>query len=247
LTAILQYFVALKNLHFKAGVASDTQIKLDRHKGFFVRRRAEDLGRQNPAWVVESGQTTLKARIQSEFEAVDELVKKRAGTVAVPGSLCGGVDPRDPPHLDLVDVGKIKTATPDKSAKQTAKGYLELRRYRIQAIIWRAAAIHNELWSPAADGLSATLKAKAVDEVLDRRLRAVERMNFQISVRGSEGLGDDAWGANIAPNTAAPFEPVTTGANPQEWRWGYGNRRIERNVPFPPGIFFPPAVAPHFV
>src|ERR1044071_9663408 len=73
LNAIVTYFVGIKGLQFySANVQPGTDGKpksnksVDRHKGYFVRRRANFLGKHNTAWVSEPDQPRLKARIDNE-------------------------------------------------------------------------------------------------------------------------------------------------------------------------------------
>jgi hypothetical protein len=165
------------------------------------------LGEHNPAWVAEADQTTLKQRIDSEYGAVDAYANSRLGTSGSPGPFGGGTDPIDPQHLDLHDVARRYT-------RQTANSSTVLKQFRqnkddrrvfTSAIIWRAAAIHDDLWLPSSDGRSATLKQPPsprnaddllLNEILDRRLRSVERMSHNVS--DNAVMGGSRWPPAIA-------------------------------------------------
>ena len=56
--------------------------------------------------------------------------------------------------------------------------YRTLRLHSAIAIIWRAAAIHTELWDNNA-AEDERLDVDMLQELLDRRLRLVERMEMQ--------------------------------------------------------------------
>lgn len=86
------------------------------------------------------------------------------------------------PHLDLLDLERQRvsdmqappTSPLGRLLKQSALRSTEKRVRFVLVIVWRATALEDELWS-ATD--PAFLDAAALDEVLDRRLRTVERMS----------------------------------------------------------------------
>lgn len=255
-TAIVKYFNKEKT-----GKKLNYGDKLDRHRGFFVGRRARSVGTANAAMLADSALSLLKARIEMEFAQLDGLLEQKIS------DLKRGVD-KTPKHLDLGDVAKPKTNTPTSEIRKRTRDYGKAREDRIRVIGWRAAAIHDELWKASPDGKTATLQAAALHQVIDRRLHMVERMNFQISRAdvlggswsftsgGQIGPWKDGFRirmfeypriprnvvnqvakilgeANIAPPTREPF--VTTDPS---WRWEPGKHRLIFNIgPFP-GVQF---------
>jgi hypothetical protein len=184
----------------------------NRHKAFFARRRTLYLCQDNPTWGAEPGWPSLFARLDAEHDAVQAFVQLKRGTRSAPGPLGGGADTNPAPHLDLKDLAKVKTTTSARVARRRAAKYLDLRRQRVPAIVWRACAIHQQLWraSPALD-------TAALSQVLDHRLRVVERMNFQIASAGAL-VGSDR-------RERLRFE---TGGNPQgPWRDDFRIRMFE--------------------
>jgi hypothetical protein len=179
LDAIVAYFVTQKSLSFAGGrtAARRQQNKLDRHKGFFVRRRAMSLGATHASWIAESNQVTLKARIDSEYQQIDAFVTAKTAST---GPLGGGTDP-PPAHLDLNDVAQVLTTTPTSVVRWRAGQYLQMRKNAVAAICWRGAGLFDAYWQPSAGDQTATLNADALNETLDRRLRTIERMHHQVS------------------------------------------------------------------
>jgi hypothetical protein len=55
-----------------------------------------------------------------------------------------------------------------------------LRKNWVEAIVWRAAGIHQEPWSPG-------LQAAALEELLEHRLRIVERMKYNVTAPATIG------------------------------------------------------------
>jgi hypothetical protein len=243
-------------------------IQVDRHRGFFVRRRAESIGSlpANAAMIQDPDLKVLKARIDNEYVQLDAFLVNKTKEL---NPATGGTD-IDPPHLDLHDLAKPKDTTSASDGKSKEQEYRRRRNYRVSAIGWRAAAIHGELWNASADGKTAILRTKALDEIIDRRLRMVERMNFQVS--RADALGG-AWtftgGGILGPwkdgfrirmfeypriphNVVAQVvsflgstnianenrEPFTSTDPP--WRWEVGRRRLIYNVGPEPGVQFAP-------
>lgn len=216
LRAILDYFVANKHLVFRSPQAGARARRFDGHKGFFVVRRARWLLAHGPAaWGTEPNHTTVIGRIDSEFTALDVYTTARLGTRKAPGPIITGAGDRSPAHLDVTDLARRRTsdptvtveqatANPDTRLKQFVLDILAKRRERAMAIIWRAGGIHADLWEPSADLRTATLREAAMDEILDRRLHAVERMAYQISRA-------DAMGAHRLDMSAGPHGPWTDG------------------------------------
>jgi hypothetical protein len=146
----------------------------------------------NPSWQDDAIKPRLVRRIESELDVIEAYLAARVGSTSTPGPLGGGADPTSPAHLDLHDIGRTHTNTSVNRARTNSKRYLSFRRQRTRAIVWRAAALHDEVWTASADRTSATLAEiqggppsghvpLVIDELVDRRLRVVERMSFQVS------------------------------------------------------------------
>ena len=208
LIEVLAAFVTDKNLRFGAAA---NEGKLARHKGTFVRRRTQYIGARNSAWLTGAGRTTLRDRVRSEYTEVEAYLNQKLGTTAAPGPL-GGLSTPAPSHLDLAAVAKPKSNTSAGGVRRNKGNYLALRRYRVAAIVWRACALHDDLWQPSADKRTATLNREALDEVLDRRLRSIERLNLEIS--DASELGGRSWQGGAT-------------ANPATWKDGFIIRMFE--------------------
>jgi hypothetical protein len=182
--------------------SSDERV-LNRHHVYFVRRRIQALGGQDASWIAPANSARLDTRIDSEVAEVMAYLTAKLGTTAAPGPLGGGTD-ATPAHLDLADVAKVKTHTPASAAAARSRRYLRLRKARVRVIVWRACAVHPELWQAAGGGATGTLLRPPLDVELDRRLRVLERMSFQIS--SAAALIDRA-----LPSEALTFR---TGHNP---------------------------------
>ena len=212
--AVLEWFVTKKHLNWRSG--DEQRMRFDGHKGFFVVRRARWLLAHGPAsWGTEPNQTTVIGRIDAEFTQLEAYASIRLGRPGSPGRLTGGGGDLTPSHLDLADMARRRTTDPattvaealaDRSTfiqRLTVK-FITTRRERAMTIIWRGAGIHADLWEPSADQRTATLREAAMDEVLDRRLHAVERMSYQISRA-------DAMGGQALNTSAGPHGPWTDG------------------------------------
>jgi hypothetical protein len=191
---------------------TDEAQRLDRHRGMFARRRVEQIGGRNadlvaelqvPNWQAGTTPPRIVRRVEAELDATETYFHDKIGTTRVPGPLAGGPPDRQPPHLDLVDVGRTHVATSTASAQGRASGYLRLRKQRATAIIWGAAA-HDEVWDASADRTSATMRRSAIDELVDRRLRAIERMAFQVS--DVSQLGGRAWRESTITDGDGPWQ-----------------------------------------
>jgi hypothetical protein len=172
-----------KKLNFKNQV--------DRHKGFFAWARTNTIASlpANAAMLSDPTLGVLKERIELEYGQLDAFLETKVLAVSMPAT------DKTPPHLDLHDVAKPKVTTPSSVIKANEARFSARRSYRVRAIGWRAAAIHDELWKASSDGKSAILLTDSLEELIDRRLRMVERMNFQIS--RADVLGGD-WTFNAA-------------------------------------------------
>jgi hypothetical protein len=213
---VVKHFVKDKKLKPK-----DSSVAIgwvDRQRVFFLRRRAHLMMTVHvPQWATAPGD--LQKRLGSEFMALEAFLATRIGTLKAPGRLLpvlGGNASLDkiPATLDLADLAHRRTAenrtgTPVKTrARQMSVG----RWVKIHGIVWRAAALVPEIWTdvPAANRLTAALADGVLDELVDRRLRTVERMQYQVSDTipeddsdplGAGGLGARrsmfAWGSNV--------------------------------------------------
>jgi hypothetical protein len=180
------------------------------HKGFFVSRRAEELIKPiaHPEWANEPDLHSLRERVTAEIGKINEYLNQKIGTTAAPGPLGQFREPGSPDpqpqsaeikvspnkHLNLADVALTKTDTNEKKAKERRSKLLAGRKRRVRGIVWRAAAIHPDLWMNSGIELNIV----AVDEIVDRRLRSVERLTAQISSRPALGQ----LGIRAAPGTA---------------------------------------------
>jgi hypothetical protein len=259
LTNVVAYFEQKKSWKL-------AKSQMDRHKAFFVRRRAEFLGGDpaTPTWIIEADQPTLKARIDNEYTQLDAALNAKAKAV----DPTGGVDPITPPHLDLRDLAKATTTTSAGTVGSKAGKAIERRGYRVRAIGWRAAGIHDTLWQAAVGATTATLSNLGLNELIDRRLHMIERMNYQISRAdelggswafsggGAAGPWTDGFRvrmfeypripANVVGQVAGFVGNANIGADTIQafqtggplWRWELGHRRLYFNVPPWPGLRF---------
>jgi hypothetical protein len=208
---------------------------IDRHRGFFVRRRASFLSKAHADWISDPAFTTIIGRIDSELTEVEAYVTTKLGPLTRDGSapadrtkrgpLYGGAGDGSPLHLDLADVAQIKTrdpastvaealAHPKTQTDRRARNYLDRRKDRVLAIVWRAAALsgqvspvdgvlHDPLWAESADKKTAILVRTQMDQILDRRLRVVEHMNYRIASHDSMDKEE-----NIKPSKPKLMSPV---------------------------------------
>jgi hypothetical protein len=189
--------------------------RLNRHKGFFVYRRVLVLGDQHPDWLTDSALSSLKTQIESDLTAVEGYLALKLGTTTSRGPYWGGADPVAPAHLDLLDMTRQKTAQsviprgdvfpkPHGVLGNAAHEAFNLRQNWVQAIVLRATGIHKELWNPG-------LQTAALDELLDHRLRMVERMKYNVTA-----------GATIGERGGLKFSSPTAG-----WVDGFRLRLFE--------------------
>jgi hypothetical protein len=192
---------AAKNLKFSRGDVTkaerEGELKLpevleerlshDRHKGFFAYRRAEVLGLAHSDWVAEASHTTLINRVTDDFDEVvafelEVFTERRLDQIApdgpTPQASDGSFRCDGDKHLDLADVARM-TVTEGPASTFLVEGYLQMRKSNVKSIIWRAAALHAELWNEAAS--SNRLRKASLLELIDRRLRLVERAAFQLN------------------------------------------------------------------
>jgi hypothetical protein len=256
LADVVGYFETNKKLKF-------AKLQTDRHKGFFVRRRAQILGCANPVWVTESGHTSLKTRIDNEYTQLDAFLTAKAMALTTAAG-----DPTLPAHLDLNDLAKPTNTTSASVVASNAATANRRRAYRARGIGWRAAAIHDNLWQASPGATSATLRQDAMSGIIDRRIRLIERMNYTISNAtalggpwsfaggGPTGPWKDGFRVRMfeypripaivvsqvvgfvgAANIASETDPSYQAGKP--WKWEPGHHRLYYNVPPWPGNRFP--------
>lgn len=137
------------------------------HVKFFLRWRAQyHLG-------AGSNEDSATQKVASEYDQVKTFVAKYVGLD--PNNTSTLIRGTDQPfaHLDFTDVMRILTTTKpiDSLSRVTQE---EKRWVRAMTIVWRAAALEQELWIP-------TFSEDALKEILDRRLRITEQMLHRIS------------------------------------------------------------------
>jgi hypothetical protein len=260
------YLAGQRKLSYKSS-------QVDRHKGFFVRRRAETLGNANPAWVTAPDQPDLRKRVLSEFDLLDTFLTTKAKSL---DPTKGGAD-LTPPHLDLHDFAGVKYSTSAGVVKDKEQAARIRRTYWIRSIGWRAAAIHaDKVWQGPTSSTTATLLDKPLAEIIDRRLRLLERMSYQVSRAdvlggswafsgsGASGPWKDGFRKRVFEYPRTPSAPVGVTAQVagfvgaaniasendpsfktggKPWQWEPGHKRLDYNVPPWPGNRFPSSVA----
>jgi len=161
------------------------------HVQFFLRWRAE------AHLKTEADTDKVAEAVASEYDKVRSYVATKIGLdPGNPAPLVKGTD-KSPPHLDFEDVLRPMKSSPNPvglSAKLTQ----ELNRWkRANNIIWRAAAIEPRIWDP-------DFSSAAMDELLDRRLRIIERLWYQINETVTRG--------ELVPKASDPLGPWEDGA-----------------------------------
>ena len=180
--------------------ATGDQAKEDRHRSFFIHRRAVDLGIADATLRQAPGLEKLKQQVKAEFIQVNNFLDERLWPDnANRGVYFGGEDTRglDPRHLDLGNfIGVLTTDPPPTTEKDAVAAKnptptqvqtlheLDRRNMRVKGIVWRAAALH-EVWT--GGGTDSKLQKFALTEILDRRLRTVERLHYEASSGATSG------------------------------------------------------------
>ena len=173
-----------------------------RQQLFYIRRRGLAIGALLPAWLSAPGQPDLRARLDSEYTAIDAFLTSQVGKGSTKGPLLpvlgSTAADKSPKHLDLADLAQRRTSESagSKTVKTRASNMSWSRLIKVHGIVWRAAALHPEIWTtvPSSANKTGTLVAGILDEFLDRRLMTIERMQYQISREGEE-RDDDFLGA----------------------------------------------------
>jgi hypothetical protein len=238
-------FVKKKGLRIK-----DRQKPDDRHKAFFVARRAYTLGLENESWRNEPDLHSLEERIESEYQKVDSFTVERIGSETARGPYFGGTDPSDYPHLDLARASVPRIDPPGGEPSTTVADAIaatnptelqgrvleavDRRRAQVMSIIWRAAGIHKEFWENTSGPTSSVLlRETELAEILDRRLRLVEQTRYNLSAGAAEG----EWGYKavkgrrwiLGPfNDDGGWESRTPGSGYlEDWKDHYTGRAVE--------------------
>jgi hypothetical protein len=151
----------------------DLGTRRDRVVGFYVRRRATKLVSLNPSWDA----ARLTTALMGERATIMGYIVRKTDV------LVKGPDPQSPNHLDLDELAKITSdsgviATALRKAR--ANVYIAFRVRWIWEITWRAIAIHDDaLWKSLTPPRE--LEVDALNEIVDRRLRALERMACNVN------------------------------------------------------------------
>lgn len=144
-----------------------------RLQGAFARRRAELHHKAHGDWDAA----------KLSFQLIAEMNLVRA-YIFVKEPLINGTETVTPPHLDLKDAARIKTGYDQKLVDAKEQEYRTNRREWVEQIVWRAVAIHPALWKTTVP--TPSLQTGALDEILDRRLRAVEQLHCNVNSGGVE-------------------------------------------------------------
>jgi hypothetical protein len=128
----------------------------DRHRGFFIWRRAVMLQVLDPTWSQPARLTALKDKLRSEYTQANTFVAQ--ALIARPATPAAGT----PPDLDLADVARV--AVTDTAGKKTVlRRSGRYRRQRIRQIVgicWRAAALHAVSWQGSPGANTSTLSTQ---------------------------------------------------------------------------------------
>jgi len=162
----------------------------DRHKAWFIFRRAEIIGTRH----ADFGATQLSPLVEAQF---DQVVTYLANKIGPGGPLNGFAEPGGKSSASNVqpfswdpdfhfDLSNIAVAIVGKTSANREEGYRSERWKAVRSIVWHAAGLYDGLWSGSGDG--AVLNEAAMDEILDRRLRSVERMHLQVNAPNAKGL-----------------------------------------------------------
>ena len=99
---------------------------------------------------------------------MEAYLATKIGTDSAPGPYAGGADPVSPPHLDLEDVARrysSDTAGSTAVRRRVQSFKVKRKRWTI-AIVWRAAAVHDELWQPPGEVFLGYPRCSILDQIL---------------------------------------------------------------------------------
>ena len=159
---------------FKEATRSfDFTRKNDRLVAGYIRRRAEKLHKQRP------GADALDLALEITLERHD--ISTYVGNRTL--DLLQNRD-KNPKHLDLATMSKVTATTSEATQKATEKTYWTNRADWMVQIVWRAMSVHDDLlWKPVST-TRRQLEKEALDEIVDRRLRAVEQLHCNVNSGG---------------------------------------------------------------
>lgn len=193
--------VALATMR-ELGSSQGATSELRRLQVSFLRQRARRRLEQDPGLRGANREAEWRASLVASFHRVDQYVQQRLGTPAARGPYYGGASDLQPPHLDLARFANSRTrdallgfvpttdaeavaATTRTKAQHFALNELDRRYLRVRDIVWRAAGVEAGVWD-AGD----VLREADLTELLDRRLRSIERLVYQASAGArTRGLG----------------------------------------------------------
>jgi hypothetical protein len=193
----------------KSDPFKDWITEIGKHVQFFLRWRAQFHLASDP-----STDNAIKA-VAAEYDLVRKTVSTYVGLDASnPSSLILGTD-KPVAHLDFNDVLRVLDAdsaiSPDKLRTPQ-----DDRWKRAMNIIWRAAALERDVWTP-------TYSEEALLELLDRRLRVTERMLYQVS----QDVGDQG---RLMPVVANPHGPWTDGVRVRMFEYPSLNAQLTPQI-----------------
>jgi hypothetical protein len=192
----------------------------------FVWQRVRDL-------LASVGQANIRKRIDDELNEVRTFLNIRIGADRKSGTYFtrppGSSDTNN--HLDLADLAlqRVSGNDPGKVRRRIAAA-IDTRSRAVLMIVWRAAVFEAQvLWRN-----SPTLDKDALDEVLDRRLRAVERMRYQVGDRSTMMREN---------NAKFNFVVDPTGTSPTAGWFDELRVRLFEYMSFLPDIFLIPGIS----
>jgi hypothetical protein len=157
---------------------TEAQANRGRNQMFFVVSRTmtsciRDLSLQD-----EANRPALIARIVHEFEQVTSFIDTKIGTPDNPLTLFTSTNGAQ--HYDLGVLANASTLMTSAAQTKKEKEYKRRRWEYAWNICWRSTALHTQLW----DESTGNLHQDRLEELLDRRIRAVETMVCTISEAG---------------------------------------------------------------
>lgn len=178
--------------------------KENRHRAFFLYRRVRDLGIADEKSRTGQGLENAKRQAKQELDQVNKFLEEKLGSGSTSrGPYSGGGESGlfDPHHLDLGNFVSVLVSDPPPTTERDAVAAtsptvnqaqtlreLEQRKMRVTGIVLRAAALYPALWK--GTGTDSKLQTIDLTEILDRRLRTVERLHYEASAGASpEGIG----------------------------------------------------------
>jgi len=208
----------------------DDEFQIERHKAAFAFQRARTWAERHPELKDEPDFVTIKARVEAEFDQVEPVARDLVGRPDARGPYYGGTDPKQPPHLELgelvthvyesdpapVSIPEAVAADPPNEHHAVVLAALDKRRRRVLGIVWRSAAIDEDVWLRRS-GEADLLRMEDLVELLDRRLRSVELLEYRASV----GATPDGIGSSFIRRQ---FDPSAS------WQWVWYSDLLETVV-----------------